>query len=137
MSDNGPQFQCEYNEFCKQLNICHTTSSPWYPKSNGFIERQFQYIKPIIKKCIALSGDLHLAMLNVRTTPMSSTLPSPAELLFGRTLSTTLHGHQHIACEHFANLSNQQKSYHDEKSRELPPLTVNQTVRVYKTDKKL
>ena len=84
MPDNGPQFQREHNEFCEQWNICHTTCSPRYPKSNGFIERQIQYIKPIIKKCIALSGDLYLAMLNVRATPISSTLPSPAELMFGR-----------------------------------------------------
>ena len=142
MSDNGPQFQREYNEFCEQWNICHTTSSPRYPKSYGFIERQIQYIKPIIKKCIASSGDLHLAMLNVRATPISSSLPSPAELMFGRKISTTLPGYQHIAVnddtrEHFANLSNQQKSYHDEKSRDLPPLMVNQTVRVYNTDRKL
>ena len=118
MSDNVPQFQREYNEFCEQWNICHTTSSPRYPKSNGFIERQIQYIKPIIKKCIASSGDLHLTMLNDRATPISSSLPSPAELMFGRKISTTLPGYQHIAVnddtrEHFANLSNQQKSYHD------------------------
>ena len=97
MSDKGPQFQREYNEFCEQWNICHTTSSLRYPKSNGFIERQIQYIKPIIKKCIASSGDLHLAMLNVRATPISSSLPSPAELMFGRKISTTLPGYQHIA----------------------------------------
>ena len=61
--------------------------------------------------------------------------------MFSRKITTTLPGCQHIAVnddtrEHFANLSNQQKSYHDEKSRELPTLMVNQTVRVYNTDKK-
>ena len=75
MSDNGPQFQREYNQFCEDWNICHTTSSPRYPKSNVFIERQIQYIKPIIKKCLESSGDLHLAMMNVRATPLDSTLP--------------------------------------------------------------
>ena len=109
MSDNGPQFQREYNEFCEQWNIWYTTSSFWYPKSNRFIERQIQYIKSIIKKCIALSGDIYIAMLNVRATPISSTLPSPAELMFGRKISTTSPGYQHIAVnndtrEHFANL---------------------------------
>ena len=39
--------------------------------------------------------------------------------------------------EHFANLSNQQKLHHDETSRDLSPLMVNQTLRVYNTDKKL
>ena len=121
------------------VNNCHTTSSPRYPKSNGFIERQILYIKPIIKKCIASSDDLNRAMLNVRATPIRSTLPSPAELLFGSRISTTLPGYQHIAVnddtrEHFAHSSNQQQSYHDIKSRELPPLMINQTLRVYNTD---
>ena len=55
-------------------------------------------------------------MLNVRATPISSTLPNPAELMFGRKISTTLPGYQHIVVnddtrEHFANLSNQQKNH--------------------------
>ena len=70
MSDNGPQFQREYNEFCEEWNIAHTTSSPRYAKSNGFIERQIRYIKPIIKKCISSSGDVYLALLDVRDTPL-------------------------------------------------------------------
>ncbi len=142
MSDNGPQYQREYNEFCDQWNICHTTSSPRYPKSNGFIERQIQYIKPIIKKCIASSGDLHRALLNVRATPISSTLASPAELMFGRKISTTLPNYQHLDVnddirEHFSTLSDQQKSYHDNTSKELAPLMINQPVRVFDTEKKL
>ena len=97
MSDNGPQFQREYNEFCEEWNIAHTTSSPCYAKSNGFIERQIRYIKPIIKKCIASSGDVYLALLNVRATPRDSTFPSPAGLMFGRKISTTLPNYQHLA----------------------------------------
>ena len=44
MSENGLQFQREYNELCEQWNICHTTNSPRYPKSNGFIECRIQYM---------------------------------------------------------------------------------------------
>ena len=72
MSDNGPQFQRDHNPFCRDWNICHTTSSQRYPKSNGHIARQIQYIKPIIKKCQESSGDLHLAIMNVRVTPLDS-----------------------------------------------------------------
>ena len=112
MSDNGPQFQREYNEFCEEWNIAHTTSSPRYAKSNGFIERQIRYIKPIIKKCIASSGDVYLALLNVRATPLDSTLPSPAGLMLGRKISTTLPTYQHLALnddirDHFSKLSDQ------------------------------
>ena len=142
MSDNGPQFQREYNQFCEDWNICHTTSSPRYPKSNGFIERQIQYIKPIIKKCLESSGDLHLAMMNVRATPLDSTLPSPAELMFGRKISTTLPNYQHIAVdddirEHFNMDSEQQRSYHDRTAKSLAPLMINQPVRVFNSDTKL
>ena len=113
ISNYGPQFQREYNEFYEQWNI-----STRYPNTNGFIECDIQDIKPIIKKSIASSGDLHLAMMKVRATPLSSILPIPAELLFGRKISTTLPGYQHIAVnddtrEHFANFTNQQKSYND------------------------
>ena len=40
VSDNGPQFFHRYNYLCSQWNIKHTTSSPLYPQSNGFIEKQ-------------------------------------------------------------------------------------------------
>jgi transposase InsO family protein len=37
-SDNGPHFEGEaYKEFAKQYNFQHTTSSPHYPRSNGFM----------------------------------------------------------------------------------------------------
>ena len=140
MSDNGPQFQREYNEFCEEWNIAHTPSSPRYAKSHGFIERQIRYIKPIIKKCIASSCDVYLALLNVRATPLDSTLPSPAGLMFGRQISTTLPNYQHLAVnddirDYFRKLSHQQKSHHDNVSKELAPLMTNQSVRIYYPDK--
>ena len=43
MSDNGPPLNGkELNSFLTGLGIRHTTSSPNYPQSNGFIERQIQ-----------------------------------------------------------------------------------------------
>ena len=39
VSDNGPPFQSkEFAKFLSGLGIKHTTSSPGYPHSNGFIE---------------------------------------------------------------------------------------------------
>ena len=50
-SDNGPQYSGEsFKRFCKEYGISHITSSPHYPQSNGFIERQIGWLKPIIKK---------------------------------------------------------------------------------------
>ena len=46
MSDNGPPFNGkEFSAFLTGLGIKHITSSPNYPQSNGFIERQIQTVK--------------------------------------------------------------------------------------------
>ena len=93
VSDNGPQYLSNYDEFCNEWGIQHTTSSPRHPQSNGFIERQIRYIKPIIKKCLKSNGDINLALLNIRATLLDATLPSPAELMFGRPIPTALPSH--------------------------------------------
>ena len=49
-----------------------------------------QTIKKIIKKCKKEKQSLHLAMLNLRATPVDSKLPSPAEMLMGRPITTLL-----------------------------------------------
>ena len=135
ISDNGPQYQREYNEFCESWGILHTTSSPRHPQSNGFIERQIRYIKPIIKKCLATGGDVDLALLNVRATPLDTTLPSPAELMFGRPISTTLPSRSEKTQtdkyhEHMRQTSDNQKRYADNHTKLLPPLVSGQHVRV-------
>ena len=45
-SDNGPQYTAQVpKEFSKLWNFNHVTSSPEYPKSNGFVERHIQIVK--------------------------------------------------------------------------------------------
>ena len=70
VSDNGPQFGNDHNNFCSDWGIKHTTSNPHFPQSNGFIERQIKFIKPLMKKCIKSGVDLHTAMLHTRATPL-------------------------------------------------------------------
>ena len=51
VSDNGPQFIGKpYQDFMTSRERQCVTSSPHYPKSNGFIERQVQTVKNTIKK---------------------------------------------------------------------------------------
>ena len=91
VSDNGPQYIGKpFQDFVHKWGIQHTTSSPRFPQSNGFIERQVQTIKKIIKKCKKEKQSLHLAMLDLRATPVDSKLPSPAEMLMGRPITTLL-----------------------------------------------
>ena len=78
VSDNGPQYIGKpFQDFVHKWGIQHTTSSPRFPQTNGFIERQVQTIKKIIKKCKEKQS-LRLAMLDLRASPVDSKLPSPA-----------------------------------------------------------
>ena len=91
VSDNGPQFIGKpYQDLMACWEIQHVTSSPRYPKSNGFIKRQVQTIKNTIKKCQRSGQDVQLALLQLRATPVCNNLPSPAEMLMNRKLATTL-----------------------------------------------
>ena len=77
-SDNGPQYSCEqFKTFCQKWGIKHTTSSPHYPQSNGFIERQIGWLKPIIKKCLQTNQSIITALFHIRATPVSNSIPPP------------------------------------------------------------
>ncbi|XP_024874017.1 uncharacterized protein K02A2.6-like [Temnothorax curvispinosus] len=86
-SDNGPQFvNNAFQRFLEEWEITQQTSSPRYPQSNGFIERHVQTIKRIKKKTLYDKRDMYLTLLEYRNTPISKTIPSPAQILFGRRL---------------------------------------------------
>jgi len=85
ISDNGPHYDCKsYKEFSKEWGFQHKTSSPRYPQSNGFIERQVQIVKLTLDKAKTSGQDPHMSLLCLRSTPVDSQLPSPAELLYQR-----------------------------------------------------
>ena len=53
VTDNAKQFtstSMEFKQFTKEWDFNHITSSPYYPKSNGFIERTVQTVKLCLKK---------------------------------------------------------------------------------------
>ena len=137
MTDGGPQYTGkQFKEFTKNWGICHTTCSPHYPRSNGFIERHVRHIKPIIRKTIRNGEDIQLTLLNLRATPIDTGLPSLAEMIFGRPIATLLPQRDMPApIEQRERLAQQQanmKTHHDQSSRQvdLPPLYKGQKVRI-------
>ena len=85
-SDNGAPFSSEvFQKFLASQYIDHTTSSPHYLKSNGFIERQIKTIKTALDTAYSSGKSLHDLLLSLRSTPISPHLPSPREILHNRT----------------------------------------------------
>lgn len=86
ISDNGPQFAAAtFSKFAKEWGFTHLTSSPHYPQSNWEVERAVKTAKSLLNK----SEDPYLALLSYRSTPLYNGY-SPAELLMGRKLRSTL-----------------------------------------------
>ncbi|XP_046459591.1 uncharacterized protein K02A2.6-like isoform X4 [Daphnia pulex] len=91
MSDNGSQFDCaEFREFCEGRAVRSVTSSPTYAQSNGLVERHIQTVKKTLLKMFTDGRSLWEALAAIRSTPISSELPSPAVLLQGRHLRGSL-----------------------------------------------
>ena len=65
-------------------------SSPEYPRGHGLIERHVQTVKKCMHKCDHSGHDIDLALLSLRSTPLDSHMPSPAELLNNRKYRTTM-----------------------------------------------
>ena len=64
----------------------HVTSSPLYPQSNGQVERTVQTVKRLLRN----AADPCMALLCYRATPLPWCDFSPAELLMGRRIRTSL-----------------------------------------------
>ena len=84
-SDNGPCYGSrEFHNFLSFYQVDHVTSSPHYPQSNGFAEALVGITKKLMEKSLKEGKLWNFGLLQYRTTPISSTLPSPLEMLTGR-----------------------------------------------------
>ena len=89
MSHNCPPFNGkEFSSFLTGLGIRHTTLSPNYPQSNGFIERQIQTVKRPMEKAASTGRSIQEALTSLIAQPLGDGLPSPTEILHWRSLVT-------------------------------------------------
>ena len=90
-SDNGPCYSSrEFHNFLSFYQVDHVTSSPHYPQSNGFAEALVGIAKKLMEKSVKDGKPWNYGLMQYRTTPISSTLPSPLEMLTGRRPRSTL-----------------------------------------------
>ncbi|XP_067951274.1 uncharacterized protein [Watersipora subatra] len=91
VSDNASYFTSfEFEQFLKELEIQHITSSPYYSRSNGLAERMNQTIKSSLKKAHESNQTLFDVLASLRSTPLGGKLPSPSVLLQSRNLRNNL-----------------------------------------------
>lgn len=87
ITDNGPQFDShEMKEFAQAYEFQHTTTSPYFPQSNGFAERMVKTVKKLLEH----TADPYKSILSYRATPLPWCGLSPAELLMGRRIRTDI-----------------------------------------------
>ena len=120
MSDKGPPFNGkEFNFFLTGLGIRHTTSSPNYPQSNGFIERQIKTVKRLMERAISTERSFMEALTGLRAQPLGDGLPSPVQILHGRSLVTRKATPEDVVTVHQSLIALQAKYFksHDKARR--------------------
>ena len=90
-SDNGPCYSSQkFKFFMQNWLVEHRTSSPHYPQSNGLAESMVKVSKNLIEKAIKQDLPWNRLLLDYRCTPISSEIPSPAKILFGRKFQSSI-----------------------------------------------
>ena len=133
-TDNGPQYRSEFDEFCKDFNIIHENSSPYYAQSNGLSEAAVKQMKHLMKKVNENFNEFSTRLLEFRNTQNVSG-KSPAQMFFGRRLRSQL---PHLPGANDLDIANAKKGAEqrkscikDSKNRPgiaLPELTIGQKV---------
>ena len=140
MSDNRPPFNGdEFRQFSCDFDFIHTTSSPHFHQSNGFIESMVKKVKNAYKKMDGSPNAQAKALLQLRDTPITADLLSPAEILHGRPTQGTVLSRPsrnvniHQICQRLVELQEKQKEQFNRahQARDLHPLKVKERVQFF------
>ena len=94
-TDSRPNLvSAEMEKYLNEMDIEHRLTTPLWPRTNAEVERQNRSLLKAMRVAHAEKRDWRLELnkylLAYRSTPHITTGQSPAELLFGRKLSTKL-----------------------------------------------
>jgi hypothetical protein len=132
VADNQPFNSHAFCQVAKAWDFKVQTSSPTYAQSNGMAERCVQTVKNLMKKSKEAGEDMYLGLLNYRITPVTGMDKSPAELLMGRMLRSTVPvmsnrltpPESESVNKSLTKVQNKQKYYYDRTVEPLTCLTV-------------
>ena len=141
ISDNGPHYAAQdFKNFSIKYGFEHTTSSQHYHQANGKVERFVATVKNTLQKCIETNEDPALALLAARNTPIATHLPSPAQIIFQRTVDDGL-SFKSLIQHNTAKVINQHRQRHvqryDNRARDQPDLNIGQSVHIQNPTTKL
>uniref|UniRef100_A0A3P8RSC1 Integrase catalytic domain-containing protein n=1 Tax=Amphiprion percula TaxID=161767 RepID=A0A3P8RSC1_AMPPE len=135
-SDHVPFASYEMKSFAASWEIKLTFSSPGFPSSNGMAERAIKTVKHALKKAMQTGTDPHVVLLSLRNTPVTGLNMSPAQMLMGRVLRSTLPCSSAVLKQStpenihnkIKDMQSHQKLHFDQRARLLPVLTPGNTV---------
>ena len=127
-TDNGANLvSAEMEEYLAQMGIKHRLTTPLWPRANGEVERQNRSLFKAMRVAHAEKRDwkseLNKFLLAYRSTPHVTTGKSPAELLYGRKMTTKLS--EVTDLEESEGLGHQQARDHDAEKKQIVADHVN------------
>ena len=127
ISDNGPCYKIqEFNDFCAKFDIVHQTGASCNHQANSVIEHAIQTIKHLM---IKNQNDTWLALLILKSTPISGIDRSLAELLCNRNFRTNIPLIKYASSlADQARLRNKNSTKYQTGSKELVPLNLGSHV---------
>ena len=121
VSDNGTNFVSkEFEQFMQRNGIKHVTSAPAHPSSNGLAERAVKTFKNGLSRLKdgSITDRLSRFLFTYRNTPQATTGSTPAELMMGRRLRSTLDLAKPDLENRVVTKQDQQKYQHDRHARQ-------------------
>ena len=89
--ENGPYYTAEvFTKTMQEYRVNHITSSPHYLQSNGLAGKFMQTVKSLFYKAREEDTDLYKALMIYHSTPLTSNLQSPMQILQNRSARSQL-----------------------------------------------